>query len=132
MKAEIHIGSRKLGVEFTIDKTIPDSNKGAEKIHLRLDWANSFKEFENGLEGQYKMAWKPVMHDHFPEPVDPAMIPLEQDCSHEKNFRHAVELFLMKAPHKEKPQDSQYNYLVPGGDYNVRKAFTMKLLDHLY
>jgi hypothetical protein len=54
LKAEVHIDSGRLGVEFTVDKTIPDFNKGAEKVHL--DWANSFEEFENVLEGQYKRA----------------------------------------------------------------------------
>ena len=54
LKAEIHINSGRLGIEFTVNKTIPDFNKGAKKIHL--DWTNSFEEFENVLEGQYKMA----------------------------------------------------------------------------
>ncbi len=52
LKAEIHIDSGQLRVEFTVDKTIPDFNKGAKKIHL--DWTNSLKEFENFLEGQQK------------------------------------------------------------------------------
>ena len=54
LKAEIHIDSSQLGVEFTVDKTIPNFNKGAEKIHL--DWTNFFEEFENVPEGQYKTA----------------------------------------------------------------------------
>ena len=54
LKAEIHINSGRLRVEFTVNKTIPDSNKGAKKIHL--DWTNSFEEFENIIEGQYKTA----------------------------------------------------------------------------
>ncbi len=91
LKAEVHIDSGQLGVEFTVNKTIPDFNKGAEKTHL--DWTTSFKEFENILEGQYKTAWKQVMHDHFPEPVDAAMVPTEHDCSLEENFRCAIELF---------------------------------------
>ena len=106
LKAEIHIDSSRLGVEFTVDKTIPDFNKGAEKIHL--DWTTSFEEFENVLEGQYKTAWKQVMHDHFPEPVDAAMVPTKHDRSLEENFRRAIELFLKKALHKEKPRDRQY------------------------
>jgi hypothetical protein len=72
-KVEIHINSGRLGVKFTANKTIPDFNKGAKNIHL--DWTNSFEEFENVLEGQYKTAWKQVMHDHFPEPGDAAMVP---------------------------------------------------------
>jgi hypothetical protein len=34
LKAEVHIDSGQLGVEFTVNKTIPDFNKGAKKIHL--------------------------------------------------------------------------------------------------
>ena len=99
LKAETHIDSGQLGVKFTVNKTIPDFNKGAEKIHL--DWTTSFEEFENVLEGQYKTAWKQVMHDHFPEPVGAVMVPTEHDRSLEENFCHAIELFLKKALHKE-------------------------------
>ena len=72
------------------------------------------------------------MHDLFPEPVDAAMVPSEQDCSLEENFHRAIELFLKKALHKEKPRDCQYIYLAPGGNYNVRKALATKPLDHLH
>ena len=130
LKAEIHIDSGQLGVEFTVDKTIPDFNKGAEKIHL--DWTNSFEEFKHVLKGQYKTAWKQVMHDHFPEPVDAAMVPSKQDRSLEENFCRAIELFLKKALHEEKPRDRQYIYLAPDGDYNVRKLLATKPLDHLH
>jgi hypothetical protein len=70
------------------------------------------------------------MQDHFLEPVDAAMVPLEQDRSLEKNFCCAIELFLKKALNKEKPQDPQYIYLAPGGDYNVRKMLRTKPLDN--
>jgi hypothetical protein len=130
LKAEVHIDSGRLGVEFTVDKTIPNFNKGAKKIHL--DWTTSFEEFKNVLEGQYKTAWKQVMHDHFPEPVVAAMVPTEHDCSLEENFRRAIELFLKKALHKEKPRNRQYIYFQPGGDYNVRKALATKPLAHLH
>ena len=53
------------------------------------------------------------MHDHFPEPVDAAMVPTEHDRSLEENFCRAIE---------EKPRDRQYIYLQLGGNYNVRKA----------
>ena len=130
LKAEIHIDSSRLGIKFTVNKTILDFNKGAEKIHL--DCTNSFDKFENILEGQYKMAWKQVMQDHFPEPVDAAMVPFEHDCLLEENFCRAIELFLKKALHKEKPWDRQYIYLAPGGDCNIRKVLATKPLDHLH
>ena len=106
----------------------PLSIRGAKKIHL--DWTNSFEEFKNVFEGQYKTAWNQVMHDHFPEPVDVAMVPSKQDRLLEENFRHAIELFLKKALHKEKPRDCQYIYLAPDGKINIRKALATKPLDH--
>ncbi len=48
-KAEIHKDSGLFGIEFTVDKTIPDFNKGADKVEL--DYATAFVEFENVLEG---------------------------------------------------------------------------------
>ena len=72
------------------------------------------------------------MHDHFPEPVDAAMVPTEHDRLLEENFRCAIELFLKKALHEAKPRDRQYIYLAPGSDYNVRKALATKPLDHLH
>ncbi len=69
------------------------------------------------------------MHDHFPEPVDAAMVPTKHDRSLEENFCRAIELFLKKALHEEKPRDQQYIYLQPSGDYNVRKPIAGKPLD---
>jgi hypothetical protein len=45
VKAEVHQDCGQLGIEFTVNKTIPDFNKGAKKIHL--NWTHSFLEFEN-------------------------------------------------------------------------------------
>jgi hypothetical protein len=45
-QVEIHKDNGKYaGIEFTIDKTIPEFNKGAEKRDL--NWTDSFAEFEN-------------------------------------------------------------------------------------
>ena len=82
---EIHKDNGKYGIEFTIDKTIPEFNKWAEKCNL--NWADSFGEFENVLQGHHKTAWKQVLHEHFPEPVDATVpVPAMQDCSLEENF----------------------------------------------
>ena len=53
VKAEVHQDSGQLGIEFTVDKTIPYFNKGAKTIHL--DWTHSFLENDNVLLGQYKL-----------------------------------------------------------------------------
>ena len=60
------------------------------------------------------------------------MVPAEQDCSHKENFGHAIELFIKKVLHEEKPRDYQYIYLAPGGDYNVQKPFFTRPIDHLH
>jgi hypothetical protein len=130
VKAEVHLDGGQLGIEFTVDKTIPDFNKGAKKIHL--DWTHSFLEFENCLLGQYKTAWKQILHEFFLEPVDAAMVHEEQDRSRKENFCRAIELFIRKVLHEEKPRDRQYIYLAPGGDYNVQKPLVTRPIDHLH
>ncbi len=49
-KAEIHKDSGLYEIEFTVDKTIPNFNKGADKVEL--DYATAFVEFKNVLEGE--------------------------------------------------------------------------------
>jgi hypothetical protein len=53
---KIHKDNGKYGIEFTIDKTIPEFNKGAEKCDL--NWSDFFVKFENVLQGHHKTAWK--------------------------------------------------------------------------
>ncbi len=43
-KAKIHKDSGLYGIEFTVDKTIPDFNKGADKVEL--DYATAFVGLE--------------------------------------------------------------------------------------
>jgi hypothetical protein len=118
IKAKVHQDSGKPGVEFKVNNTIPNFKKGAKKINL--NFSHSFVEFKNVLQGQYKTAWKLVMHKHFPEPTNPENVPIKQDLSTEENF-HAVELFIIKALHKPKPRARQYIFMMPGGNYNVQK-----------
>ncbi len=98
---EIHKDNSKYGIKFTIDKTIPEFNKGVEKCNL--NWAESFEEFENVLEGQHKMAWKQMLHKHFPEPSDATVpVPAMQDHSLEENFHWAIQLFIQQTLNKKK------------------------------
>ena len=64
------------------------------------------------LKGQYKMAWKQVIHDKFPERVNPTMVPLKQDRSQGKNFCHVVERFLKKALHEDREALGQAIHLL--------------------
>jgi len=58
-KAEIHKDSGLYGIEFIVDKTIPDFNKGADKV--QLDYARAFIEFENVLKGVLNSAWSMLL-----------------------------------------------------------------------
>ena len=116
--------------EFTINKTIPEFNKGAEKCDL--NWSDSFVEFKIVLQGHHRTAWKHVLHDHLPEPVD-AMVPgsAAQDCSLEENFHQAIQLFIQQTLNKKKSQDRQYFYMQPGGDHVFQKPMMQSPVEHL-
>jgi hypothetical protein len=73
------------------------------------------------LQGQYKTAWKQVVHEHFPEPTDPENVPVKQDCSSEMNVRCVVELFITKVLHKKNPWDQQYIYMMPSGKWQSQR-----------
>jgi hypothetical protein len=127
---EIHKDNRGYSIEFTVNKTIPEFNQGAEKC--KLTWADSFTEFENVLQGQKKTAWKQMLHEHFPEPVDATRpVPSDQDCNSGKNFCRSILLFLQQTLNEKKARDRQYIYLQPGGDYIFQKAMMTKPIDHL-
>jgi hypothetical protein len=84
-QVEIQKDNGKYGIEFTINKTIPEFNKGAEKCDL--NWTDSFAEFKNVLQGHHRTAWKQVLHEHSPEPVDATVpVPAELDCNQEVTF----------------------------------------------
>ena len=62
-KAEVHLDSGSLGMEFFYEKTLPDFIQAATR--LDWDWYETFSQFENVLEGSYKTAWREVLKDHF-------------------------------------------------------------------
>ncbi len=128
---EIHKDNGKCGIEFTINKTIPEFNKGAEKCDLNR--SDSFVEFENALQGHHKTAWKQVLHDYFPEPVDGTVpVPARQDRSWEENFYWAIQLFIQWTLNKKKPWDRQYIYMQPGGGHVFQKLLMQLPVDHLW
>jgi hypothetical protein len=127
---EIHKDNGGYSIEFTVDKTIPEFNQGAEKCELT--WVDSFTEFENVLQGQHGTAWKQTLHKHFSEPVNATgPVPINQDCNSDKNFCRAISLFLWRTLNKKKPRDRQYIYLQPEGDHIFQKSMTTKPIDHL-
>jgi hypothetical protein len=70
-------------LSLPFDKTIPEFHKGAENCDL--NWSDSFVEFKNVLQGHHRTAWKQVLDEHFPEPVDAMVLePAMQDCNLEE------------------------------------------------
>jgi hypothetical protein len=64
-KAEVHIDSGTLGVEFFLEKNLPEFNQAGTRLDWR--WPESFLEFENVLSNQYCTTWLEVLTDHFPK-----------------------------------------------------------------
>ncbi len=101
-KAEIHKDSGLYGIEFSVNKTIPDFNKGTDKVEL--DYASAFVEFENVLEGTLNLAWKYVLKEHFPEPMEDStgVLSPESNGNSKESFQRAIELFLQRSAHEKK------------------------------
>jgi hypothetical protein len=116
-----------LASSLLLAKQSPSSKKGAKKDNL--DYAHTFMEFKNVLQGQNKTAWKQVVHEHFLEPTCPENVPVKQDCSSETNFRCAMEIFTIKVLHKKKPRDWQYIYMMPSGNQKVQKKIKTSPID---
>ena len=75
---------------------------------------------------------KTYSYEHFPEPVDAAVVLPEHDRSTAANFKQPIDLFVIKTLNKSKPRDRQYIYLVPGGDHVFHKELMLMPLDHLH
>jgi hypothetical protein len=64
-KAEIPKDSGGLGIKLTLNRTITDFIRGAERVNL--DYVQSFAEFGNVLQGHLLSDWKQVLEDNFPQ-----------------------------------------------------------------
>ena len=116
MKAEVCIDSGTLGMEFFLDRTLPQFNQAGSR--LDWSWPEAFLEFENVLGDSYRTTWQEVLAEHFPEPLG------EEATSHREtkdDFDRAVAFFIKKTLNNEKPRDLQYIYMQPGGDYRLTK-----------
>ncbi len=63
-KAEVHIDSGLLGLEFFYKKTLHDFMHTGTK--LDWSWEETFSELVNVLAGSYKTAWHKVLADNLP------------------------------------------------------------------
>jgi hypothetical protein len=84
------------------------------------------------LQGRLLSDWKQVLEDNFPEPADPETASPKQDRSTADSFKRAIELFIKHTLNEQKPCNHQWIYMMPGGDYGVRKDLLVSPLDHLH
>jgi hypothetical protein len=135
------IRETKVALKFTMIMENTVSNLPSTKRSPSLTWElknvtltgqTPFVEFKNVLQGHHKTAWKQVLHEHFPEPVN-AMVPVlaTQDRSLEENFHQAIQLFIQQTLNKKKSQDRQYFYMQPGGDHVFQKPMMQLPVNHL-
>jgi len=131
-KFEIHKDNGLLGLEWTVDKTIPDFDKACDK--LQIDCVTAFIEFENVLEGALALAWKHVLKEHFPEPLEDHMgkLPPWADRTSKESFQKALELFLQRNMHEKKLRDHQLIYYHSGGDFHVLKGLETSPIQHCH
>jgi hypothetical protein len=66
-KAEVHINSGTLGMEFTLERTLPEFNQAGAR--LDWSWSESFLEFKNVLGDGCHTTWLEVHTYHFPKPL---------------------------------------------------------------
>jgi hypothetical protein len=120
-KAEVHIDSGTLGMEFFLEITQPEFNQAGTR--LDWSWSESFSEFENVLGDGYRTTWLKVLTDHFPEPLEnePKATRELKHRNKEENFYRKISIFICVILRDQKPRDGQYIYMQPGGDYPFQK-----------
>jgi hypothetical protein len=116
-KAEVHIDSCTFGMEFFLEKTLPEFNQAGTR--LDWSWSESSMEFETVLGDGYCTTWLKVLTDHFPEPLENKPKATRELKHHDKkeNFYHAISIFIYEILGDQKPCDQQYIYMQPVGDY---------------
>ena len=85
------------------------------------------------LEGALNSAWKYVLREHFPEPMDDptgVLSPESNNRNSKESFQKAIELFLHHSIHEKKLRDCQPIYYQSGGDFQVRKDLGTSAIDH--
>jgi hypothetical protein len=120
-KAEVHIDSGTLGMEFFLERTLPEFNQAGTR--LNWSWSETFSKFENVLGDGYCTTWIEVLTDHFPESLEnePEATRELKRRDKKENFYCAISIFICKILKDQKPRDRQYIYMQPGGDYSFRK-----------
>jgi hypothetical protein len=78
------------------------------------------------------LAWKFVLKEHFPEPINNStgVLSLESNRNSKESFESAIELFLQRSTHEKKLRDRQLIYYQPGGDFQVQKDLGTSAIEH--
>ena len=121
-KAEVCIDYGTLGMEFFLDRTLPQFNQACSR--LDWSWPVRFLEFEGVLGDSYQTTWQEVLAEHYPEPLDEDS---PSHCKTKDDFNRAVSLFIKKSLDNEKPRDLQYVYMQSGGDHRLMKDLVTPL-----
>jgi hypothetical protein len=102
-KAEVHIDSGTLSMEFFLERSLPEFNQAGTR--LDWSWSESFLEFENVLGDGYCNTWLEILTDHFPELLEnkpKATCELKNHVKKE-NFYHAIFIFICEIFGDQKP-----------------------------
>jgi hypothetical protein len=93
-KAVVHIDSGTLGMEFFLERTLPEFNQAGTR--LNWSWPKSFLEFKNVLGDGYCTTWLEVLTKHFPEPFEnEPKATCELKCRNKtENFYRAISIFI--------------------------------------
>jgi hypothetical protein len=120
-KAEVHIDSGTLSMEFFLERTLPEFNQAGTR--LDWSWSESFLEFENVLGDGYHTTWLKVLTDHFPKLLENKPEPTHElkHRNKKENFYRAISIFICEKLGYQKPHNGQYIYMQLGGDYPFQK-----------
>jgi hypothetical protein len=120
-KAEDHIDSGTLGIEFFLERTLPEFNQAGNR--LNWSWSESILKFENILGDSYCTTWHKILTNYFPKPLEnktEATCELKH-CNEKENFYRVILIFICEILGDQKPCNWQYIYMQPGGDYPFQR-----------
>jgi hypothetical protein len=97
-KAEVHIDSGTLGMEFFLERTLPDFNQAGTR--LNWSWFESFLEFKNVLGDGYCTTWLKVLTNHFLGPLEnkPKDTRELKHRDKKENFYRAISILIWSKP----------------------------------
>jgi hypothetical protein len=115
-KADVYIDSGTLGMEFFVERTLPEFNQAGTR--LDWSWSESFLEFKNVLGEGYHTTWLKILTHHFTK-----LLENEPKATHElkhnnkkENFYCTISILICEILGDQKPCNRQYIYMQPGSN----------------